>query len=178
MVFLLILTCSLLPVACHLLYAAAPSTPTPPLPLTAQPTSAMRLLPFPCNRLTGQPVSKEQGLDLLMARMDGDLSHVKKTMGHALPRAMLKGGTVRGMMMKGERRYTWKHGIPKPWVEWDTQGNWWPTRRVPFTLRKVVKRKVLCPRGVWCGDKVLGRGTPNNPNNHTCPYQHSPGRAE
>ena len=82
-------------------------------------------------------------------------------------------------MMKGECRYVWKHGIPKSWGEWDTQGNWWPrTRRVSVTLRKMVKREVCFPGGVGYVGKATVKGASNNPNSHTCPSQHSPGRAE
>ena len=34
-------------------------------------------------------------------------------------------------------------------------------------------------KGGCLGDAgCVGRGAPNNPNNHACPYRHSPGRAE
>ena len=90
---------------------------------------------------------------------------------------MLEPGSL--LMMKGECRYVWKHGIPKAWGEWDSQGNWWPrTRRVSVTLRKVVERKVRCPGGVGCVGKGSVRGVPNNPNNPTCPYQHNPRKVE
>ena len=45
--------------------------------------------------------------------------------------------------------------------------------------KKGGQRESSVPGGVWCEDKALGKATPNNSNNHTCPtYQHSPGRAE
>ena len=46
------------------------------------------------------------------------------------------------------------------------------------TLRKLVKREVCRPKGVGREGKALWRGAPNNPHHHTCPCQHSPGRAE
>ena len=81
--------------------------------------------------------------------LNGWASMVFTRPGFKTIRLMLEPGSL--LMMKGECRYVWKHGIPKAWGEWDSQGNWWPrTRRVSVTLRKVVERKVRCPGDVGC----------------------------